>query len=185
MSVEQPPFTLVSRDGDFEVRDYPALVVAQVRVTGGQRQAGSRGFRPLAAYIFGANQSRAKIAMTAPVALRPARETIAMTAPVTQREADGAWIVRFTMPQGYALGALPTPDNPDVTLEETPPVRLAVLRFSGWATAAAFAAKAEALAAAAHAHGIAIRPPVTLAQYDPPWTLWFLRRNEVMAPLAP
>ncbi|MEO8461020.1 MAG: heme-binding protein, partial [Dokdonella sp.] len=84
MAVEEPAFKTVLKDGNFEVRDYPALVVAEVTVSGEQKEAASRGFRLLAGYIFGGNKRRQSIAMTAPVAQEPTSEKIAMTAPVTQ-----------------------------------------------------------------------------------------------------
>lgn len=187
MAVEEPSFHKVLTDGAFEVRDYPATVVAEVTVTGDQNAAASRGFRLLAAYIFGGNQGRESIAMTAPVALKPIGETIPMTAPVSQTSAEGnrAWVVRFTMPHGYVLASLPRPNDPKVQLRELPPSRQAVLKFSGWALAGAVKARTAELLAEAAAHHLKIVGPVTLAQYDPPWTLWFMRRNEVMAPVAP
>jgi len=187
MAVEEPPFHAVLTDGDFEVRDYPAAVVAEVTVAGDQNTASSRGFRLLAAYIFGGNHRRESIAMTAPVALKPAGETIPMTAPVSQtREGPNqTWVVRFTMPHAYTLASLPRPNDPQVQLRELPPSRQAVLRFSGWALEGAVKARTDELLAKASAHHLKIIGPVTLAQYDPPWTLWFLRRNEVMAPVAP
>jgi hypothetical protein len=187
MAVEEPPFHVVLTDGAFEVRDYPATVVAEVTVAGDQNAAASRGFRLLAAYIFGGNQGRQSIAMTAPVALRPAGETIPMTAPVSQTEAGSnkTWVVRFTMPHSYRLASLPRPNDPRVQLRELPPSRQAVLRFSGWALEGAVNARTTDLLAQAAGRHLKIIGPVTLAQYDPPWTLWFMRRNEVMAPVAP
>jgi hypothetical protein len=187
MAVEEPSFHAVLTDGAFEVRDYPATVVAEVTVTGDQNTAASRGFRLLAAYIFGGNHDRISIAMTAPVALKPAGEKIPMRAPVSQtREGPNqTWVVRFTMPHAYALASLPRPNDPQVQLRELPPGRQAVLRFSGWALEGAVKTKTAELLADAAAHHLKITGPVTLAQYDPPWTLWFMRRNEVMAPVAP
>lgn len=105
------------RDGHFEVRDYPALVVAEVTVEGEQKEAASKGFRLLAGYIFGANKKRQRIAMTAPVAQQAAGENIAMTAPVAQTQgAAGTWVVRFTMPSAWTLETLPVPNDARVTL---------------------------------------------------------------------
>ena len=98
MAVEEPAFRTVLREGAFELRDYPALVVAEVTVDGDQKAAANQGFRLLAGYIFGGNKPRQSIAMTAPVAQTPAREKIAMTAPVTQTQTANQWVVRFTMP---------------------------------------------------------------------------------------
>jgi hypothetical protein len=187
MAVEEPPFHAVLTDGAFEVRDYPATVVAEVAVAGDQNAAASRGFRLLAAYIFGGNHNRKSIAMTAPVALQRTGEKIPMTAPVSQSRAEGSqsWVVRFTMPHAYALSNLPRPNDPQVQLRQIAPSRQAVLKFSGLATEGAVKVRTGELLAAAAAHHLKIIGPVTLAQYDPPWTLWFMRRNEVMAPIAP
>jgi hypothetical protein len=180
MAVEEPAFKTVLSDGDFEVRDYPGLIVAEVTVTGEQKEAASKGFRLLAGYIFGANKRRQSIAMTAPVAQEPVSEKIAMTAPVTQIQNAGAWIVRFTMPSAYTMEALPEPNDPKVLLRRLPAARLAVLRFSGLASRGDVDAKSIELLTAAKAHQLRASGPVTLAQYNPPWTLWFMRRNEVM-----
>lgn len=183
MAVEEPKFTTVLRDGAFEVRDYPQLVVAEVTVTGAQKDAANKGFRLLAGYIFGANTGRQAVAMTAPVTQQRVSEKIAMTAPVTQTEAAGTWIVRFTMPSKYSLDTLPEPDDARVRLLKTPTTRVAVLRFSGLASPRDLAARSADLMAAAKSHELRANGPVTLAQYDPPWTPWFMRRNEVLVPV--
>jgi hypothetical protein len=184
MAVEEPSYKLVLTDGAFEVRDYPALVVAEVTVNGDQKEAASKGFRVLAGYIFGGSKSRKSVEMTAPVSQVPASEKIAMTAPVTQTEVGASWVVRFTMPKGYSLETLPVPDNPKVNLRTVPPARLAVLKFSGLARADDVAAKTDELQTFAAKHKLRSIGPVSLAQYDPPWTLWFMRRNEVSIPVS-
>lgn len=185
MAVETPPHKTVVRDGDYELRDYPALVVAEVTVDGEQKAAANKGFRLLAAYIFGANRKRQDIAMTAPVAQQPAGEAVAMTAPVAQVPgAAGTWVVRFTMPSQWSLQTLPVPDNPAVTLRNTEPARFAVLRFSGLAKPDDVRERSAELLAWAKARKLRVAGPVSLAQYNPPWTLWFMRRNEVMVEVA-
>jgi DNA gyrase inhibitor GyrI len=168
LAVEEPAYRTVLKQGDYEIRDYPALVVAETQASGDQSQAGSQGFRALAGYIFGGNRNQRKIAMTAPVGM-------------TQAGSD--WTVTFTMPSGSTLATLPKPDNSDVTLRETPPTRYAVLRFSGYARPATVAEKTAELKAWMESRKLKATGPVTLAQYNPPWTLWFLRRNEVWAPV--
>ena len=185
MAVETPPHKTVVRDGDYELRDYPALVVAEVTVDGEQKAAANKGFRLLAAYIFGANRKRQDIAMTAPVAQQPAGEAIAMTAPVAQMPgAAGTWVVRFTMPSQWSLQTLPVPNDPAVTLRNTEPARFAVLRFSGLAKPDDVRERSAELLAWAKARKLRVAGPVSLAQYNPPWTLWFMRRNEVAVEVA-
>lgn len=168
MAVEEPPFQTLLKEGAFEIRDYPALAVAEVTVAGGQKEAASRGFRLLAGYIFGGNEPK---------------QRIAMTAPVTQFKSDDAWIVRFTMPHAYTLATLPAPDNAKVHLRATPPTRFAVIRFSGLAWPDDVAARTAELAAWMRQKHLKSAGPPVLAQYDPPWILWFMRRNEVLIPI--
>ncbi len=184
MAVEEPAFKAVLHEGAFEVRDYPALVVAEVTVTGDQKEAANKGFRLLAGYIFGGNKRRQSIAMTAPVAQAPTSEKIAMTAPVTQTQSAGQWTVRFTMPSAYSIETLPEPNDPKVHLRQVPPARFAVLQFSGLARKDDVAAKTAELEKLAVRHNLRAIGSVSLAQYDPPWTPWFMRRNEVMLPVA-
>lgn len=184
MATEEPKFVLVLKDGDFEVRDYAPTVVAEVTVAGNQGQASNQGFRILAGYIFGGNTAQRSIAMTAPVAQRQASERIAMTAPVTQRSAGSDWVVQFTMPSEYTMSTLPRPDDRRITLRDEPGQRMAVVRFSGIANARSAERHGRELDAQLQARGLRRTGPTSLAQYDAPWTPWFMRRNEVMVPIA-
>jgi DNA gyrase inhibitor GyrI len=187
-NVEQPDYTVVASEGDFEVRDYPELVVAEA-VTDGDREAGVRaGFRALAAYIFAKDRAGEKIAMTSPVTQAPAvgtDEKISMTAPVTQAQgADGQWRVHFVMPSKYALEDLPAPGSDAVSLDTIPPRRVAAVRFSGSWSDRNMRAHAAELKAWMDARGLEAAGPATYAYYDDPFTPGFLRRNEVMIPVA-
>lgn len=185
MATEEPAFTVAIHEGAFEARDYPELVVAEVSVTGDRDQASNAGFRLLAAYIFGGNTRRQSIAMTAPVVQeRKTSESIAMTAPVTQSGGDGAWVVRFTMPSTYTLATLPAPNDPQVRLVSVPAQRVAVVRFSGLARPDDVERRTEALKAFMQRQQLRASGEPVLARYDPPWTLWFMRRNEVWIPIA-
>ncbi|WP_373474717.1 heme-binding protein [Sphingorhabdus sp.] len=184
VATEEPSFTVGLAKGNFEVRDYPALVVAEVSVTGDRKDAASKGFRLLAGYIFGGNTASQKIAMTAPVTQAAAGgEKIAMTAPVLQSGGDGNWVIRFIMPRGSTLETLPQPNDPKVHLNAVAPARMAVVRFSGLAQQDTIAAKTDELRGFVKAQNLSAIGSPSLAQYDPPWTLWFLRRNELMIPI--
>lgn len=185
MAIDEPPFTVECQQGDFEVRDYPPLIVAEVGVAGSRKDAAGQGFRLLAGYIFGGNTRQQRIAMTAPVVQSPAGETIAMTAPVVQIGEDGTWVIRFIMPRGATLETLPRPNNPKVQLHAVTAARMAVVRFSGLARQADVATKTLALSRFVSAQHLRAVGPPSLAQYDPPWTPWFMRRNEMMIPVAP
>lgn len=184
MSIEEPKFALALKDGAFEIRDYAACIVAEVSVTGDQNEASSTGFRLLAGYIFGGNATRQKIAMTAPVTKTASSEKIAMTAPVTLIAGVSDWLVRFTMPARYTLADLPVPNNKAVRIIAVPAARFAALRFSGLAGEAKVAAETERLMAFVASRNLVAMGPCSIARYNPPWTPWFLRRNEVMLPVA-
>jgi hypothetical protein len=181
MATEEPPFTLVEAHGDIEIRDYPALILAEVEMSGDRREATNRGFRPLAGYIFGGNSPREEIAMTAPVtSTRTSGQDIAMTAPVTSEPAgEGAWRVAFIMPEAWSMETLPAPDDARVELREVPARRVAVIRFNGLMGERRVAEKLAELEAFLADHGHAAVSAPTFAAYNPPWIPAPFRRNEI------
>jgi hypothetical protein len=186
-ATEQPTYTVLERSGGVELRQYSPRLVAETTVKGDEVSARNEGFRVIAGYIFGANQGRAAIAMTSPVAQSPARaETIAMTAPVAQSAGQGGeWKVQFFMPAKYTLATLPKPNSALVRITELPAQRFAVLRFSGLAGRGTVASKTEDLKAKVAALGWTVAGAPVTWFYDPPWTLPPMRRNEVALPIAP
>ncbi len=183
---EQAAYTLVDRIGEtVEVRRYPPQLVAEATVPAPDEQAGrSRAFRLLFDFISGANQTRADIAMTTPVEIAAAPEPIAMTSPVEiKSEAGGRYTMRFFLPAAYTLETAPRPTNPDVRLVETPERTLAVLRFTGSTSPANAARHVDELEAILHGSRWQPAGDAAAMFYDPPWTLPFLRRNEVAMPV--
>jgi hypothetical protein len=206
MAVEEPKFERLSQDGAYELRRYPAFIVAETFVTGDMDEASGRGFRAIADYIFGNNQvmlptdgeASAKIAMTAPVTLEPVAQAqkIAMTAPVTlepQTQVAGTpaalqgakqWRVHFVMPSQYTMATLPQPKNNAVKLREVPSKQWAVLSYSGFNSEAAVQRHTdELLAWVANRQLTPVGNP-QLARYDPPWTLPMFRRNEILVEIG-
>jgi hypothetical protein len=181
--VEEPKFMLVEQSGAFELRDYPPLLVAEATVKGERAVAINQGFRVIADYIFGNNIAAEKVAMTAPVT-QQSSEAVVMTAPVTQQAVGDSWTVRFIMPSQYTLETLPRPKNDAVTLKQVEGQRMAVIRFSGAADDQLLKEKSEALMADITKRSLSATAAATYAFYDPPWTLGFLRRNEVMIPVS-
>ena len=183
---EEPAFDVLGRAGAAEIRRYAPRIAAETDLEGDAETARNDGFRRVAGYIFGGNRGAEKIAMTAPVAQAPAAgERIAMTAPVAQAATGpGSWTIRFYMPGKWTLATLPVPNDPAVRLVEVPGETMAVLRFSGDRGAAAVAARqAELLRGLAGTAWAPWGEPVAWF-YDPPWTLPWLRRNEVAVPVA-
>ncbi len=177
--VEQPKYTVLESDGNIEVREYGPTIVAEVEVHGERRKALNQGFRLIADYIFGNNLSSKKVAMTAPVT-QESGEKIAMTAPVTQDGNGDGWKVRFVMPAGYTLETLPKPKNQNVRLIAIPARKTVVIRFSGFNTDKNINSHRETLLKYIKDHGLTVLGSPTTAFYNPPWTLPFLRRNEII-----
>ncbi len=184
MATEEPKFSSTLREGNFEVRQYPELVVAEVKVGGDRDEASNAGFRLLAGYIFGGNTRRERLPMTAPVVQSsPAGESIPMTAPVVQVADKDLWTVQFVMPAGKTLAMLPVPNDARVHLRAMPATRFAVARFSGLAREDDVIKQTAALREFITRHRLQVAGSAALARYNPPWTLWFMRRNEVMIPV--
>jgi len=178
-NVEQAKYAVVETHGSIELRDYAPQIVAEVSVPGDREKAISDGFRMIADYIFGNNISSQKVAMTAPVIQQPS-EKIAMTAPVTQQSGAENWVVRFVMPSDYTMQTLPEPNNPDVRLKEIAEKRFAVIRFSGLARPKSLEKHTRELEAFIQSRNLETHSGAIYAFFNPPWTLPFLRRNEVM-----
>lgn len=178
-NVEQPDYKVVSSQGKIEIRDYSPMILAEVEVSGERKEAIRKGFRILADYIFGNNTSKKKMEMSAPVTSELS-EKIAMTAPVLQESHRDKWKVRFVMPKKYTLDMLPKPNSNDVSLIAVPSKRFVVIRFSGFANSKNIARHTEELEAYILAEKLHRVGGTLLAFYNPPWTIPFLRRNEIM-----
>ncbi len=183
-TVEQASYTVVLKAGKFEIRDYAPSVVAETVVSGSLEDAGNKAFGRLFGYISGKNRAQGRIAMTAPVAQRPSSERIPMTAPVGQRPAEGGWAVSFMMPASYTLETLPAPENPDVTLREVPAGRMAAVRYSGVWSEKRYRRYKRELESWIAERGLTVVGEAVWARYNPPFTPWFRRRNEILIPVA-
>lgn len=182
-NVEEAKYEVVQSQGSIQIRDYAPMIVAETQVAGAREEAISQGFRAIADYIFGNNIHKENVAMTAPVT-QQAAQNIPMTAPVTQQRAAEGWTVRFVMPANYSLQTLPKPTNDAVTLKEIPGKRFAVVRFSGMASENSLKKQTEALQAFMRQEKLSAQSAPTFAFFNPPWTLPFLRRNEVMMEIS-
>ena len=201
MATEEPTYTVLSKTENFELRRYENQLVAQTWVSGDQDAASRAGFKILADYIFGNNTASSgessKISMTAPVAMQfEAKQSttkkndsnesqkIAMTAPVSikqeQQQNDGKWRVQFTMPSQYTMQTLPKPNNPDIAIIEVPAQTYGVIKFSGLAGSEKVAEKTAELQSWMQTQKLTLTGTPELARYNPPWTLPFMRRNEIM-----
>lgn len=197
MAIEEPDYTVVASYETFEVRDYKSYILAEVTIKGELDTASNEGFRLLAGYIFGKNHrqnaaenvsTNAKISMTAPVVVSEVSgpEKIAMTAPVnvTQEGAE-TFRIQFTMPREYTLETLPLPDDPRVSIRLSPARRVAVREYSGTWSQTRYQEERDQLLSGLSKAGLKAVGEAEFARYNSPYSLWFLRRNEVWIPVAP
>jgi hypothetical protein len=183
---EQQPYEVLERGDGYELRRYPPHVVAEVELDGSFEGVGNRAFRPLFEYITGRNRSRQSVSMTAPVVQGAAAEKVAMTAPVVQREGEsGCFAVAFVLPASMTVDTAPEPTDPEVRIREVPERVAAVARYSGrWSRSSYEQHHARLLEALAPAGWVPVGPP-RFARFNPPFTPWFLRRNEVVQDVRP
>ena len=183
MATEEPEFKLISEEGEFQIREYEPKIIAQVEVEGDFDEASSRGFKLLADYIFGNNLldgASKKISMTTPVEMSPLAENLLMTSSVMDDQINNKWSINFVMPQEFSLDTLPKPNNSQVNIIEVPKEKYAVIVFSGLVRDTSYAEKAELLSNYLEENSFKQQGAIKIARYNPPWTLPFFRRNELM-----
>jgi hypothetical protein len=165
MAIEEPKYSILKEDGPYSLRQYEPTVIAETLVDAGFEEAGNGAFRKLAGYIFGGNANRSKIAMTAPVGM--------------EREGEG-YRVHFTMPGGWAFERLPLPDESSVKLRQVAARKMAVIRYSGSWSRERYLEHEALLKSWMEKNFLVPKSNPVFARYNSPWTLWFLRRNEVL-----
>lgn len=179
-TVEQANYTVLMDDGDIQIRHYDDFIVAETIVQAEYDEASSIGFRRIAGYIFGENKRNEKVAMTAPVLQeRETGEKISMTAPVLQEKSGASWKTSFVMPAKYTMDTLPQPLDPSVILKEVKGGKVAVIRYKGVLSEENIAKKTKELEHWLKKNDYELISKPRSAGYDPPWTIPFLRRNEV------
>jgi len=183
MATEEPEFKLILEEAEFQIREYDPKIIAQVEVEGDFDEASSRGFKLLADYIFGNNLldgASKKISMTTPVEMTPLAENLLMTSSVMDEQVNNKWSINFVMPQEFSLDTLPKPNNSQVKIIEVHKEKYAVIVFSGLVRESSYAEKAELLSNYLEENGLKQQGAIKIARYNPPWTLPFFRRNELM-----
>jgi len=190
LAYEQPNYDIVRKYDGFELRQYAPYIVAETLVSGDFDKVGNEAFRILVRYISGNNRKKIEIPMTAPVNQSPemnAGEKIKMTAPVVQAPQgrnQGSYVFSFIMPSQYRLETLPEPEDPRIKLRQVKARLLAARTYSGTWSERRYRENEAALLEAAKAAGLtAVGEPI-FARYNSPFTLWFLRRNEVLVEVA-
>ena len=181
-ATDEPDFRALKTDGDFQIRDYGAMTVAETVVQGPRKQALSDGFGIIADYIFAKSRAGEKIAMTVPV-MQDSGDPMASDPPLFDDELEGAWRTRFVMPSGRSADDLPEPPDA-IELVDLAPRKVAVVSFSGRADDAMLAEQEDRLRGWLARHGEKSDAEPEYAFYNSPMIPGRLRRNEVWLALS-
>ena len=183
VGIEKPKYTILEKEGKFEIRQYQSYLIAETMVEADFKDAANVAFRRLFNYISGNNKTKESISMTAPVNQRASSEKISMTAPVNQQQSGEKYSVSFVMPSKYSLETLPEPLDTAVSIKEIPAYKAAVIRYSGTWSQKRYESKRVSLEEfIKHKELVPLAEPI-FARYNSPFELWFLRRNEVIIPV--
>jgi hypothetical protein len=174
---EEPDFRPLRTEGDFQIRDYPAMTVAETLVSGPRKAALGDGFRIIADYIFAKSRPGEKIEMTVPVT-QDGGDPMASDPPLFDDDLEGAWRTRFVMPAGRTSADLPEPPA-EIELVDLPPRRVAVVSFSGRADDKMLAEAEDRLRGWLAKNGEKSDAEPEYAFYNSPVIPGPLRRNEV------
>jgi hypothetical protein len=164
-SADEPDYQLLQKEDDFEVRQYAPMVVATTEVNADFGDAGQIAFKRLFGYISGENSQQ---------------EEMAMTIPVIAKSSEKGWVFSFVLPREYQIDTAPKPLNLDVDVVQLTAKKVAVMRFSGTWSETPLKEKSTELSAWIVENKMTTLSEPSLATYDPPFALPFLRRNEVM-----
>jgi hypothetical protein len=179
---EEPSYHVVSKEGSIEVRRYPSMTTASVTVDKNFDNYREEAFRRLASYIFGENSGKSSLSMTAPVLqMKSHPEKLPMTAPVLHETNGAGWTMSFLLPAKLTAESAPQPIDPKISLKDIPSRTIVALRYSGSNSLEMMDKQQKKLQAWLVGHIDAYRPLYEpfFAQYDAPFILPFLRRNEV------
>ena len=184
MATEEAKYSVVLEAERFDLRKYASHILAETTVEGDFEDAGSAAFGRLFKYISGNNQQQQKVAMTSPVGQVPSSQKIEMTSPVSQQQQDGKWVVSFMMPASFTLETTPAPNDPTLSLRQVPARYVAAVRYSGFWSEESYRRELTDLQAWITERDLQPLGEPIWARYNPPFMPWFLRRNEILVPVA-
>lgn len=164
-NVEQAKYVVVEKKPTYEIRYYEPHIVAKAIVDGPMDESINQGFRTVAGYIFGGNDKK---------------EHIAMTAPVVASMKDNKTTISFGMPEGSTLETLPHPSNPKVEVVEQKGKKVAVIQYSWFSNEEKVKKMESVLREHLKKDGIKTVGGAYYAGYNPPWTPPWMKRHEVM-----
>jgi len=166
---ETQKYRVIKTEKEFEIRFYPPATLATVTSSAkSYKELASPGFRKLAGFIFGGNQSK---------------KSISMTSPVHMDINDTASSMSFVMPSAYTKVNLPKPNDPNVIISTTSEEYVAAIRFSGYASDSELKKYSDKLRSALDSHGIRYYGNFRFLGYNAPFQFWG-RRNEIIVSIV-
>ena len=183
---ESPKYDVVHEDGELEIRRYAAFLRAKTFAAGDYAASTEAGFKRLASYISGHNSGNVRLYPPDSLAQSNLRgQANAMTTPVLQAPVEGGWTMAFILPRKYTFSTAPKPLDAQIELEQVPPQTMAILRYSGSVDEDRIQRKFRELRGWVQSIGWRSISEPLAAQYDPPFTIPFLKRNEVLVRAEP
>jgi hypothetical protein len=162
---EEQKYTVILKEKEFEIRFYPPATVASIHSNAKTyKDLSGSGFRTLAGYIFGGNETNTSISMTSPVHM-DINDTVSS--------------MSFVMPSSYNEENLPKPNNPNVRIQKTAEEHVAVIRFGGFASDKDLVFYTNKLHNLLKEKGISYYGNTRFLGYNPPFQL-VNRRNEII-----
>jgi len=164
-SYKEPEYTLISKNGKIEVREYTEYIVAKTSIEKTTLEMNNSMFRVLAGYIFGGNSKR---------------ESIPMTAPVITEENNSSYNMIFFMLDADKIDDLPIPNNQDISIEVMNIGKTISISFGMWANEDRIDRNKRKLDKYIRSNHIQVESDMMVAQYNSPWTMPPFRRNELI-----
>ena len=180
---EEAKYTVLKSEVSYELRQYEPQIVAETVVEGDFDEVGNQAFRILFNYISGENRNNEKVSMTAPVSQERDGEKISMTAPVNQEQRGDRWSITFLMPSSYTIQTLPVPLDDRIQLREIPGRLMAAITYSGRWKHEFYEEHRKKLLEWIKVQELVPAGEAVYARHNPPFTPWFMRRNEVLIPV--
>jgi len=176
----EPDYRPLESDGDHQIRDYPALTVAETVINGPRKDALKDGYQILSDYLTAQSREGEALPFAVPV-MQDGGDPMATDPPLFDDELEGAWRTRFVMPA--PSNELPDPPN-GIELVELPARKVAVVSFAGRATDSLLAEQEDRLRGWLAKRGEKSSAEPEYAFYNSPMIPGPLRRNEVWLALS-
>jgi hypothetical protein len=166
---ERQKYRVVLKDAELEIRFYPEATMATIYSNASNyKGVASSGFRKLAGFIFGGNEQKTGISMTAPVRMN-----------MTEKGSE----MSFVMPEKYDETNLPKPNDKSILIHKSTPQYVAVIVFGGYASDEKISQYKQKLTDILNKRNIKISGDYNFLGYNAPYQL-IARTNEITIPIA-